>query len=144
MDHGANPNTRSVRLRGSAANELTPLAAATLMIETFGLEMLLAHGAEMDHTALFAAMSTSYDQSIRVAHMTILIDHGADVNYRTANWGTPLHYAVRRNRREELRFLLERGADRTIRNLLGRTPAELALDRGKLDLFAILEGDRIS
>jgi hypothetical protein len=40
--------------------------------------------------------------------------------------------------KEKLQLLLDRGADRTIKNIRGMAPADLAKERGETELFEIL------
>jgi ankyrin repeat protein len=56
----------------------------------------------------------------------ILETKQVDINRRDKNGQTALHYAVRRNRVKNVRYLLENGADRTIRDENGDTPIHLA------------------
>lgn len=42
------------------------------------------------------------------------------------NYGSPLHFAVYVAGPNQTRLLLDRGADRLIKNLLGKTPLEMA------------------
>jgi ankyrin repeat protein/cell wall assembly regulator SMI1 len=55
-----------------------------------------------------------------------LVDHGADINYEDSSGETPLHKAVDSRSLEGVRFLIERGANPTVKNDDGRTPAALA------------------
>jgi ankyrin repeat protein/cell wall assembly regulator SMI1 len=55
-----------------------------------------------------------------------LIEHGADINHEDSTGETPLHKAVDSRSIEGVRFLVERGADPTVKNDDGRTPAALA------------------
>ncbi|KAF2120141.1 ankyrin repeat-containing domain protein [Lophiotrema nucula] len=136
LEKGANPNTRSTRALGSCGPKITPLSCAALEPETLGLEILLEYGASMDNEALFHAIDRHMSGTI--AHLKILLDHGADINHWTRRWGAPLHFAVRCNTEDKLKYLLDRGADPTIRDLVGRTPAEVALADGKHNLYEIL------
>jgi ankyrin repeat protein len=72
--------------------------------------------------------------------MAVLIEHGADVNYMAKNWGTPLVRAVRFNAKEKVLYLLEHGADPTIRIPVRKmTPAEYAQNQGHQELYEILK-----
>ncbi|KAI4614289.1 uncharacterized protein J4E87_009509 [Alternaria ethzedia] len=64
-----------------------------------------------------------------IATMAVLIDHGADVNYVSKKWATPLDHAVRHNAKEKLLYLLKHGADPTIR----------CKERGREELYEILK-----
>ena len=60
----------------------------------------------------------------------LLIDHGADVDARDAEWGqTPLIYAAALNRADAIRVLLDRGADPSLATKTVDLARQSALDR---------------
>lgn len=121
LDHGADPNVRSTE-------DVSPLATAALLPSTAVLELLLEHGAGVDPQALFSAMNSRGQGGLPI--MKWLIDRGADVNFVHPNMGTPLNYAVHIGSKSKLELLLQSGADRSIKNSMGRTPLELATMKG--------------
>lgn len=58
----------------------------------------------------------------------ILLDHQAKIDTTDAEGRTPLHWAADANIRAHIELLLERGADKTIRDLWGKAPSDLATD----------------
>lgn len=59
--------------------------------------------------------------------MQALLDAGANVNTRTSNDWTPLHYAaLRKDNAAVLQFLLAAGADINARTSEGETPLDVA------------------
>ena len=74
---------------------------------------LLAAAALMGHTEI----------------VTLLLEHGADVNARSRDDGTALHAAAFLGHTETVKLLLEKGADTTLRNNMGGT----AIAGAKLD-----------
>ena len=74
---------------------------------------LLAAAALMGHTEI----------------VTLLLEHGADVNARSRDDGTALHAAAFLGHTETVKLLLEKGADATLRNNMGGT----AIAGAKLD-----------
>lgn len=74
---------------------------------------LLAAAALMGHTEI----------------VTLLLEHGADVNARSRDDGTALHAAAFLGRTETVKLLLEKGADTTLENNMGGT----AVAGAKLD-----------
>lgn len=91
----------------------------------------LLYGDDEGYTALHAA--ARYDDTMGRELMDMLIEAGADINSISANedrW-TPLHYAVHYNDREGIELLVERGADKNIRDVKGRTPLDLLNERYK-------------
>jgi ankyrin repeat protein len=112
---------------------------AAKLDDTTPLESLLSHGDEVDPLAIFSSIGVR-GQKNGTSAMAVLIDHGADVNYVSNTWGTPLMHAVQWKNEEKLRYLLNHGADPTIRsNVTGMTPADLAAKRGQIELYEILQ-----
>ena len=73
---------------------------------------LLASAALMGHTDI----------------VSLLLEHGADVNARSKDGGTALHAAAFLGRAETVKLLLDKGADPTLRHKMGST----AIDGAKL------------
>ena len=59
-----------------------------------------------------------------------LLEHGADVNVRTKDDTTTLHVAAQNGRLDNTRVLLERGANVGEEGGHGRTPSQVASERG--------------
>ena len=81
----------------------------------------------------------------RVETMRMLIEHGADVHARSSNEmsNTPLHAAAAGGRVEAVaellaRLLLDRGADASARTDDGITPLDLAEEKSRPDVAALL------
>lgn len=73
-----------------------------------------------------------------VEAVRLLIDAGADVNFKGDMDYTPLHIAVRNSSPEVIGGLLSRGASPRVRNRFGKTPIDIALDRGDQEVLALL------
>ena len=131
LDHGADPNIKGPKYP-------SPLATAALEPLSPVFDILISRGAELDPEALFLAMSPRGKGCIPV--MEYLINRGIEIDTISPKLGTPLHYAVSLGSkgREKLELLLRQGADRTVINLAGFTPAELARQKGYTDFFEIL------
>ena len=79
----------------------------------------------------------------RVEMLADFLAHGADVNGRYSGWSsTPLHAAAGMGHAEAVRFLLACGADRTLRNVWGGTPAGTARYFGHAEVAALIESSR--
>ncbi len=91
------------------------------------LELLLSHGASVDHkhdglTPLHWLLGHGLPE-----HTGWFLEHGANVNARTREGLTPLHYAASAGvRREILELLLEHGAQLSLEDKAGHTPLAAA------------------
>ncbi|XP_055307789.1 serine protease persephone-like [Sitodiplosis mosellana] len=68
----------------------------------------------------------------------LLIDKTADINIRSNDGRTPLHEAAIWNQFEIARLLIERGADENAKDSKGKTAAQLALEKGHMDIVQLL------
>jgi len=66
-----------------------------------------------------------------------LLDDGADVN-APGGQGTPLHLAATAGHKEMAELLIARGADLTAKNQAGKTPLEVAKQKGHSILYELL------
>jgi ankyrin repeat protein len=74
------------------------------------------------------------------ATLKMLIDHGADVNYVSKRFVTPLYHAVRRNKMAKLKLLLECGADPNVKYLNSNTTAlSYAKVHGRTEFYNLIE-----
>jgi len=71
-----------------------------------------------------------------------LLDDGADV-YAVGLQGTPLHLAVTGGHREMVELLVARGADPNVKDQSGRTPLEVARQKGYTELFELLGAEEV-
>ena len=65
---------------------------------------------------------------------------GAEVNVQDFNGCSPIFYSVALGYAETTRMLLSVGADPTIRDRKGRTPAHCGAEKGQLETLQILVG----
>ncbi len=102
---------------------------------------LLEHGAEPNVASendlrvmpLHSALSGGHKEIVRD-----LVEHGADVNVAAGNEWTPLHYVAAKGDIETAKLLIEHGATSITPNVDGKTPRDLALEKGHTDLAAML------
>lgn len=107
----------------NAADE-TPLMMAALRADTEAMKALLAKGAQVNRegwTPLHYAASGPSSAPVR-----LLLDLGAAVNARAPNGNTPLMQAARFGAEDSVGVLLDRGADRSLRNARNYTAADYA------------------
>ena len=107
------------------------------------VKLLVQHGADVTSTwAIHGAVANSIKfvpvNPGRLDIVTYLLECGANINQLlltipdeyerptiTPYTGTPLHSAVEGENPESVRYLLSRGADRSIKGVLGITPLEV-------------------
>jgi ankyrin repeat protein len=71
--------------------------------------------------------------------MDVLLDRGIDVNARYRHDLTALMWAAGYGKVQTVRRLLERGADRTLRDDRGKTAADIARDGRHEDVVRLLD-----
>ncbi|MFA7076687.1 MAG: ankyrin repeat domain-containing protein, partial [Candidatus Izemoplasmatales bacterium] len=68
----------------------------------------------------------------------LLLKYGADPNYQENYMRTPLHYAVASGSLIMVELLIEHGADPNLYDIVGNTPADLALHLKHRNIYAYL------
>ncbi|KAI9864036.1 MAG: hypothetical protein M1813_003352 [Trichoglossum hirsutum] len=148
LDHGADPNVGPPIGRPGPtpvlnSGNVLELAACSSNITVF--DLLLERGAKLENSCPLhmAAGGSLVGESIPM--MTHLLELGVDVNgsdkLRGARQrGTPLHHAVDSGCIENVRFLLENGADPHIKNTWGTTPIEEAERFSAPQIVELLRG----
>ena len=91
----------------------------------------------MQVTALHAA-AAQRDPELAVRLTRMLLAHGADPNRRQQQEWTALHAAAHSGNTLLVQLLLAMGAEPAPRTAQGKTPADLALEAGFIDLAAAL------
>jgi uncharacterized protein len=125
----------------------TPLHLAAHFGHRQVAEALLAHGADVHARAANDLGTTPLLWAVMgqdVATVTLLLDHGADVNETTAAGSTPLHKAAVLGNVALVRLLLARGAKVNARNSGGQTPLTHALFKSHTEVVALLSQDVVS
>jgi len=72
--------------------------------------------------------------------MRMLLEKGADVNAQNMQGSTALHWIAGSGRLQVIRFLMAMGADAWIRDDMGRTPIDRAIETGDDGAVKILSG----
>jgi ankyrin repeat protein len=113
----------------------TPLGLAAFFGSLPVLEWLLEQGADPN----LAAQNQMSVCPIHSAAANLLVAYGAQVNVAQRGGWTPLHQAADHGFQHLVEFLLEAGADRTLKSSDGRTPGEMALEKGFEATAALLK-----
>lgn len=130
LEHGADPNIHSDR------DGVSPLDIAASISTTAVIALFLEHGARVENSNALHAAARGRSG---IPMMGYLLDQGVDINAlehqhnpeyferrKHFGFGTALHCAAQRGSKERIQYLLERGADREIKNTIGYTPAQWA------------------
>ena len=147
VQHNADPGVTEALLERGAdvhiqnANWVTPLQLASDAHPDV-LALLLERYPDLNKSEMLR--TAAIFDNIAVAN--VLLEKGADVNYRWADHplATPLHCAIVYAGHEMPRLLLEHGADPLVKNNLGMTPLHFAADgggeypTGSVELMAVL------
>jgi ankyrin repeat protein len=146
LEHEADPNVHD-------ENGFCALDTAALTSSTDTILFLLDNGADIRQSfPLHSALErTEENKKDIVPVMTLLLDHGADIdaleNQRpvgsfgrvfTFGLGTALYKAVKKKSLEGVKLLLERGADNHKLSRERDSPAALANRLGRMDIYEVL------
>lgn len=140
LSHGANPNKNLYEEHKTilaAVAELASVEMAALLVENgahvkgSGAIVMAAEEGKLKMVEILLENGADIDE--------IGIEHPTDERYRE-DMGSALHRAVNGGHRDVVRFLIEKGADVGLKDLLGRTPMDLALARNKEELVEMLKG----
>ncbi|KAL3480769.1 putative hspc200 [Aspergillus californicus] len=144
LDQGADPNQQCLI-------DLTPMSFAVKNASLSTLRLLFDRGADVQKGQLLHhAVSRPLDDIITV--LGILLDKGAPINAKKyenhpVSWGlyffmglgTALHQAAEEGKADVVKYLIQRGADMTIRDARNRTALDCALAFNHEDVVAVLE-----
>ena len=146
LAHGANPN---IQLKkpiigrhqnlvgdGQLTEGATALARAAKASDVPMMKVLLDGGADAtltlanrSTTAILAAGGPAKEPQALEA-VTLLVDHGVDVNAFNTNGQTLMHIAAQKGENSMIEYLASKGAKLDRRDKQGRTPLDLALGAG--------------
>ena len=110
----------------------TPLHFASLQGYLAIVQFLLYKGVEVDPVESLAN-TTPLTQASAEGHVPVveaLLDKGANINHQVINKITPLHWPAGNNKLAVVKVLINRGADRSLRDEWNRTPLDLAKEKG--------------
>ena len=147
LDHGAAAN---LKVNRNPYTSDTPLSEAVIYSSLALIQELISRGARIENGYPLHGAAWS-DKPDRERVVVYLIEQGAPIdeilhakNERRFNimkrygLGTPLHEAVKYGNVAVAKTLLGLGADRTIRDTLGRTPKDLAIENNDEQMLSLL------
>jgi uncharacterized protein len=122
----------------------TPLHLAAFFGNRDAVLVLVGLGAPIDsisenpmqNTPMHAALAGAAGEQLA----PLLIGFGAEVDHVGGSGVTALHLAAVRGFANLCRLLLARGVDRTLKTEDGKTAADIARERGHMELVSLLEG----
>lgn len=134
LENGADPNV--VTEEGDARRKpLSVMELAAIAEKPDYLRYALLHGGDPDFSAGYGKRTILYQAILhgRFQNVQLLVEAGANINHRDIGNKTPLVQAVSGNKYDIALFLLQNGADPTIRTAWGsdvRSYIETFGDRG--------------
>jgi ankyrin repeat protein len=120
-----------------AKNGDTAIMLAAYLEQKESVQHLIDAGAQVNQqgwTALHYAAVVGHFQIIQ-----LLIKQRADVNAETPNKTTPLMLAARRGEMTVVKYLIAEGADISLKNMLGWTAYDFAVESERRDIAAMLQ-----
>lgn len=118
----------------------TPLMLAAIKGNLPAVQALLARGADVNQPGwapLHYAVSGGTPQHAQI--VALLLEHSAYIDATSPNGSTPLMLAARYGSDDIVRLLLQEGADPTLKNQLGLTARDFALDAEREHTAALID-----
>ena len=116
------------------------LHAAALNGHVHVARLLLDNGWELDLANNWGGTPFHWAASNgRVSMLVFLAARGAKINTQDINKETPLHHAAERGQQAAVRLLLGLGADRSLKNMFGKTAEELCADEETRAVFTEIQ-----
>lgn len=126
-----------IQLDQRAKNGDTAIMLASYLEQKNTVQRLIDAGAQVNQegwTALHYAAVVGHLEIVQ-----LLIAHYAYIDAETPNKTTPIMLAARRGEMKVVNFLIEEGADISLKNMLGWTAYDFAVESERRDIAAILQ-----
>ena len=130
-------DTPGINVDARSRNGDTALMVAAFLPDAVAVQALLERGAEVNRPGWAPLHYAASAGSILV--IRVLLDHDAYIDAESPNKTTPLMMAARAGRREAVQYLLDEGADLSLKNEAGRNAADFARAQGHVDIAAALD-----
>ena len=105
------------------------------------IALLLDNGASVESENMIAAtpLHSAVNRGADPSAVEMLLTSGANVNAKTVGGGAyaPLHAAAANGRADLVEILLNHGANRDLKDGRGKTPLEMAVEQGHLDVVPV-------
>lgn len=98
-----------------------------LLKQSVNINMPWREYSPLQHAVFYSQFDKTDEQkAIRAKLVTLLIDHGAQVNQQNKHGESSLHMAIAVANLELVKVLIEKGASSSIKNQFGHTPIQYA------------------
>jgi cytohesin len=87
------------------------------------------------------SLTALHDQQ-NIDALAVMIELGADINARADKNITPLHWAIRNNQYDKIKWLMDAGADLNAQTTAGWTPLHYAVHHGNVNIVSELIYDK--
>jgi ankyrin repeat protein len=130
-------DTPGIDVDARSRNGDTALMVAAFLPDAVAVQALLEHGAEVNRPGWAPLHYAASSGSILV--IRVLLDHHAFIDAESPNKTTPLMMAARAGRRQAVQYLVDEGADVSLKNEVGLNAADFARAQGHSDIAAALD-----
>lgn len=135
--------TSKLNLNATNCEGLTALHVAAIAGNLDMINILLNHGANVSVRTKSGATALHFacrERRLNVIKLLLNRCHSADIiDLKDSRGDTPLHYAVEQNQLRIVEILLSAKADKSLRNLAGQRPIDIARNRLFFNVVNVLE-----
>ncbi|MBC3830616.1 ankyrin repeat domain-containing protein [Undibacterium amnicola] len=126
-----------IHLDQRAKNGDTAIMLTAYLEQKDKLQRLIDAGAQVNQAGWTALHYATVVGNLEI--VKILLEHYAYIDAETPNKTTPLMLAARRGEMSVLKLLIDEGADISLKNMLGWTAHDFAVESERRDIAALLQ-----